>query len=72
MTHELVPVSVVSVTEDWVPVLVDLYLPPVACHAGQVALSQCEPFFGGESVEIVGAEYDAVAADGYTVRVGAH
>jgi cell fate regulator YaaT (PSP1 superfamily) len=42
MMSELVPVSVVPVSEDWVPVLVDLDLPPFACRSGSFDLHHGE------------------------------
>ncbi len=42
MTPELVPVSVVPVTEDWVPVLVDPNLPAFACRSSSVSLHHGE------------------------------
>ena len=38
MMSELVPLSVVPVTEDWVPVLVDPDLPPFACRSNSFDL----------------------------------
>ena len=42
MNSELVPVSVLPVTEDWVPVLVDPELPPFACRSGSFELHHGE------------------------------
>lgn len=42
MIAELVPVSVVPVTEDWVPVLVDQNLPPFACRSNSLDLHHGE------------------------------
>jgi cell fate regulator YaaT (PSP1 superfamily) len=39
---ELVPWAVLPVTEDWVPVMVDPDLPPVACRTGELRLHHGE------------------------------
>ena len=47
---ELVPWSVVPAKDDWVPVMVDPDLPPMACHAGDLNLHH------GESIVVETAD----------------